>query len=116
MPRKATESERSFFKKNPNVSGYAAPDNQVVLNPFSKLSKKEKKSVLLNENVRIGIRTGKIKKPEFQITHEQIKRFGSYSRNIDDIRATIAARIASGDPSAGKATDEQKKYVKDQIK
>jgi hypothetical protein len=73
-------------------------------------------SVIANERVRIAIRTGKARMPSFQITHEQIQRFGSYSRNIDDIRATIAARIASGDPSAGKATKEQKDYVRQELK
>jgi hypothetical protein len=49
--------------------------------------------------------------PQFSLTDEQKTRFKNYSANESDIRATIAARILSKDPSAGTATPEQTEYV-----
>ena len=114
--REPTASELNFFKKNPSVSGMAAKDNRVILKPFSNLSKKEMNSVLMNESARIAIRTGLVRKPTFQITPEQAELFSTINRGVaygsdDDIRATIAARILSGDPSVLNPTEEQRKYV-----
>ena len=108
MVRAPYESELAYFKSNPHVSGMAAEDNRVILNPYSNLSENQKRSVILNEAARIYMREhggGR-----FAITDEQKERFRGYGSE-QDVRDTIAARILSGDPSAGNATPEQIKYV-----
>lgn len=110
--RKIYPSEDTYFKANPHVAGMAAEDNRVILNPYSKLSDGEKKAVLMNEAARVYMRTGKAPPPSFALTPEQEKAFGGYSKNAADRKATIAARILSGDPSALKPTPEQLDYVK----
>ena len=106
--RSASESEMDFFKKNPHVAGYAADDDVVVLNPNSSLSNAEREAVVLNESARVAMRKGK--KPTFGLTSEQQKRFATYG-DADAQKATVAARILSGDPSAGIATPEQTDFV-----
>uniref|UniRef100_A0A6H1ZG35 Uncharacterized protein n=1 Tax=viral metagenome TaxID=1070528 RepID=A0A6H1ZG35_9ZZZZ len=39
--RQPYESERNYFRSNPNVGGMAAEDNAVILNPFSNLSQEQ---------------------------------------------------------------------------
>ena len=102
--------EKEYFMKNPHVGGMAAEDNQIIINPYSKLSDSEKQAVMLNEAARIHMRSGKIPPPKFKLTPEQETAFGNYSTNINDKQATIAARILSGDPSALNATPEQIDY------
>lgn len=107
------ESELNYFKENPNVAGMATEDNKVILNPYSKLSDKEKESVITNETARIKMRDKKYE-PTFELTAEQRKFLDSttYKNASDkDRKATIAARILSGDPSAGKPTKEQLEFV-----
>lgn len=103
--------EMDFFRKNPNVAGMAADDNKIILNPYSKLSDKEKQAVMMNEASRVHMRRGTVPAPEFDLTKEQQENFKGYSAKIDDVRQTIAARILSGDPSAGNPTPEQLQYV-----
>jgi hypothetical protein len=102
--------EDEFFRKNPTVAGMASDDNRVILNPYSTLSGREKEAVIMNEAARVHMRRN-LDKPKFSLTPEQQARFANYSQNPDDVRATVAARILSGDPSAGKATPEQMEYV-----
>ena len=112
--REPFESELAYFKKNPSVAGMATEDNKVILNPFSKLSDKEKDAVVVNESARIKMRSKEFK-PTFKLTPEQEKFLNSTSykdASDTDRRATIAARILSGDPSAGKPTKEQLDFVK----
>lgn len=106
--REPSASELDFFKKNPNVGGMAAEDDKVIINPFSELSEDEKKSVAFNESARIYMRRNHA--PTFDITPEQKAAFKKYGSE-EDIKSTIAARILSGDPSAGNVTEEQIKYV-----
>jgi hypothetical protein len=101
-------SELDYFRKNPKVSGMAAEDNRVILNPYSSLSEKERQSVLMNEAARVHMRRGV--KPTFQITSEQAKAFAGYG-DENSQRETIAARILSGDPSGLSPTPEQSEYV-----
>jgi hypothetical protein len=103
--------EDEYFKANPNVTGMAADDDKVILNPYSKISDKEKEAVMLNEAARVHMRKKLIDAPNYDLTPEQTERFGSYSKDPNDIRQTIAARILSGDPSAGQATPAQQEYV-----
>jgi hypothetical protein len=104
-------TEDEYFKANPNVAGMAADDNQIILNPYSELSDSEKQSVALNEAARVRMRQGMVQAPTFDLTEEQQAKFMDYSPNVADIRATIASRILSGDPSAGIPTADQMQYV-----
>ena len=108
--RDATDSERKFFLSNPQVGGYAAPDNSIVLNPFSSLLPKEQESVAQNEGLRIALRKYPELQPKFELTPEQQKQFSSYSKDPQDVKNTVFARIVTGDPSA-KATKEQTVYA-----
>jgi hypothetical protein len=103
--------EDEYFKANPNVAGMAAEDDKVIINPYSKISEKEKEAVMLNEAARVHMRNKLIDAPNYDLTPEQNEKFGSYSKDINDIRQTIAARILSGDPSAGQPTPAQQEYV-----
>jgi hypothetical protein len=103
--------EEEYFKANPHVTGMAADDDKIIMNPFSTLKDNEKQAVMLNEAARVHMRKKLIDAPNYDLTPEQTERFGSYSKDPNDIRQTIAARILSGDPSAGDATPEQQEYV-----
>ena len=109
--RELWPSENEFFKMRPEVSGLAAEDDCVVLNPYSDLSESEKEAVLLNELARVFMRRSGFC-PTFSITAEQESSFTSYGPT-DSIKATIAARIVSGDPTALEPTDEQFAYVRE---
>jgi hypothetical protein len=102
-------SENAFFKKYPNVTGMATDDNQVILNPHSTINEKEKDSVLKNERIRVLMKM--YGAPNFYITPEQQSSFNGYGSQ-NDIASTIAARIFSGDPSAGTTTNEQTEWIK----
>lgn len=112
--REPHPSELEYFKKNPNVTGMAAEDNSVILNPFSSLSKSQKEAVIKNEKARIYMRSSGTK-PDFKLTDKQRKLFIGYGTE-EEIKETIAARILSKDPSAGDITDEQVKWVDDNLK
>jgi hypothetical protein len=103
--------EEAYFKANPHVTGMAADDDKIIMNPFSTLKDNEKQAVMLNEAARVHMRKKLIDAPNFELTPTQTEKFGSYSKDPNDIRQTIAARILSGDPSAGDATPEQQEYV-----
>lgn len=109
--REPWPSENEFFKMRPEVAGMATEDNCVILNPYSKLSENEKEAVLLNESARIFMRRSGFC-PTFSLTAEQNSSFASYGP-MDSIKATIAARILSGDPSALKPTEEQFSFVRE---
>jgi hypothetical protein len=108
--REPYPSELDYFQKNPHVGGMAAEDNRVIINPYSSLGDAEKNSVIQNETARIFMRTTPDMQPQFSITDKQRDSFAGYGAP-EDIRATIAARILSGDPSAGDITPEQRAYV-----
>lgn len=109
--------EDKFFKDNPTVAGMAAEDGKVILNPYSKNSKKEQEAVALNEAARVYMKQSGTK-PDFALTDEQKAQFSGtpYAKDEQAMRETIAARILSGDPSAKDATDEQKAFVKTALK
>lgn len=111
--RKPFESEAAYFQANPHVAGMAAEDDRIVMNPFSKLSPQELNSVRLNEAARIHMRRGQA--PTFDLTPEQSSYLDTTTykgANDADRKGTIAARILSGDPSAGKPTVQQQDYVR----
>lgn len=103
--RNPFESELSWFKSNPHVGGMAAEDNHVVMNPYSSLNNEQKKSVYLNEMARLLMRNKQIEPPTFGTTDSQNDYFGKINNgqsygSMQDIRETIAARLATGDSSA----------------
>jgi len=108
------QSELDYFSKNKNVTGMATEDNRIILNPYSNLNEKQKNAVIKNEAARILIRSGKIEKPNFDLTEEQ-KKFleGTTYKNAseEDRKATIAARLLAGDISGQNATEDQMSYI-----
>ena len=112
--RKPYESELEYFRRNTNVSGMATEDNAVILNPFSGLKDNEYQAVAINESSRILMRQPKYA-PDFDLTDQQVRFLDSTTyRNAseDDRKATIAARLLSGDPSGGVPTSEQSVFIK----
>jgi hypothetical protein len=112
--RKPYQSELDYFLKNKNVGGMATQDNKVILNPYAKLKPEEFQSVAANESARLVMKQDESMRPDFALTPEQIGFLDSTSykqANQLDRNATIAARIMSGDPSAGKPTQEQLDFV-----
>ena len=108
--RRAWPAERELFKNHPEVAGMASEDDAVVLNPFSRLSSREKRAVALNETARILMRRDQALRPAFPITSEQMRAFKNYGSDLD-IRSTIAGRLLSGDPSALSPNSEQIAFV-----
>ena len=113
LMREPTASEMEYFRKNPQVGGMATEDNAVIINPESNLTADERRAVAINEASRVLMRADGA--PTFDLTDQQ-RAFldgNTYAKASDsDRKATIAARILSGDPSAGAATPEQQEYVK----
>lgn len=103
--------EDQFFKDRPEVTGMAAEDDSIILNPYSSLSKREQGFVAQNEALRLKMRKDDFD-PKIQLTDEQQGFFKGteYASDPRSMRQTILARIYSGDPSA-KATGEQKKVL-----
>lgn len=106
--------EDAYFKANPHVTGMAAEDNQVIINPYSTLNENEREAVATNEYARILMRNG-TNRPAYQVTPQQRQSFAGteYGKpeNEQSLRETIAARILTGDKSAGQATPEQSQFV-----
>jgi hypothetical protein len=88
----------------------AADDGKIIINPHTGLSETERDAVRINELTRLKMRHSPEHRPTFDLTPSQRKTFGGYG-SIDDQRQTVIARIISGDPSAGDATDEQKAWA-----
>ena len=108
--REASPSEKDFFMLRPDVSGMATDDGAVVLNPYTKLNEDQLDAVALNEAARVIMSSNQELQPKFELTPEQrsaFKRYGPPSA----IRATIAARLLSGDPTALTPTSDQIRFV-----
>jgi hypothetical protein len=110
--------EEEYFKANPHVAGMAADDDKIITNPYSKLNKDEMRLLMMNEAALVHMRTGLVERPNFDVTQEQLNRplgggklMKDYSQDPNDIKQTIAARILTGDPSAGEVTPAQQEYV-----
>ena len=103
--------ENDYFRKNPHVTGMAAEDNRIIMNPYSTLTDAEKQAVMMNEAARVHMRVGNFDAPRFVLTPEQEKAFSGYSANPEDRLSTVAARLLSNDPSALTPTPEQTEYV-----
>jgi len=114
LMRPPSQSENQFFQSSPQVGGYASPDNRVVMNPYSNLTPHEKAAVSRNENLRVFLRQNPQLAPQFGLTQEQVSGLQntSYGNAPPEVqKETIAGRLYSGDPSAGKPTPEQTSYV-----
>jgi hypothetical protein len=106
--------EDKYFRENPNVSGMATDDDKVILNPYSGLKPEEYQAVAINESARVLMRQPQYT-PDFDLTESQISFLDTTTyRNApeQDRKATIAARLLSGDPSAGAPTAQQSVFVK----
>jgi len=111
-----------WFKENPNTSGMAVggglngfskDDPRVVMiNPYSGLTKQGRESVLLNEKLRhfmdeSDYDTGPGEPTQAQIDFFKGTEYGK-PENRKYLGQTIAARIVTGDSSAGDVTPEQR--------
>tara|TARA_R110000751_G_scaffold54853_1_gene117867 strand:+ start:528 stop:956 length:429 start_codon:yes stop_codon:yes gene_type:complete len=116
--RDPTASELRWFRENPGVGGYAAPDDRVVVNPFNRLSPSENEALIRNESARIFMRRDYSARPtaeSFPLTEAQ-RGFGypvsaPPGRPDDMLRRTMAARVLTGDPSAGETTPQQARFA-----
>jgi len=108
---KLFSGEDAFFKNRPEVTGMAAEDGKIILNPYSKLTPQEFNAVAMNEALRLKMRKDGFN-PEFAITDDQKKFFEGteYQDKPEFIRKTILGRIYSGDKSA-MATEEQRSVL-----
>jgi hypothetical protein len=111
--REPVPSEQAFFALNPNVGGYAAEDGAIVLNEGARsgdryLSNRELGGVARNEASRLYMRDRSIV-PDFSLTKDQELEFQgtAYGSNPEALKQSIAARIITGDQSAGETTKEQ---------
>lgn len=102
--------EDSYFKSNPTVTGMAAEDGQVILNPYAGPDV-NRDAVAKNEALRLFLRDKNIE-PGYALTEQQRGTFAGtpYAKDEAALKASIAARIYSGDPSA-QATPEQSEWV-----
>ena len=106
--------EHQYFRQNQHVTGMAADDNRIVLNPYSSLQPHEQESVLRNEAARLYMREKQNQfKFDFDPTPEQSQTFKGtpYENDHYNLRATLLARALSGDPSAGSLTPRQEQWV-----
>jgi hypothetical protein len=105
--------EESYFKDNPNTAGMATEDNYIILNPYSPLSKEQLNNVKVNEASRLFMNNFGV--PNVSLTNEQQQNLaGTSYKDVDEEnrKATILARILSGDKSGGIATMEQMEAIK----
>lgn len=103
-------SEEMYFATSPNVAGMMTEDGKVILNPS--LAGSARRSVYNNERARLHLKDNP---PSFELTEDQkaMLENTTYANAADDYRkSTIAARLFSGDPSAGKPSFEQDAYVR----
>jgi len=98
---KLHSGEETYFKENPHVTGMAAGDNSIILNPYSNLNEQQKQAVIKNEAIRLGIRNRKPDLSGFNMTQEQLNNFKGtpYENGGYDTKATAISRILSGDLS-----------------
>lgn len=110
--RAPTPKERAWFAKNRNVWAYASPDMAVVFNPHVSMSKRVRRSLYVNECVRLFLRQQGIT-PRIVVTAGQLRRFRGtvYERNIPALKQTLVARLVAKDPSAGRTTQWQRGYA-----
>jgi hypothetical protein len=106
------DSERDYFMQNTGTAGMAADDGKVILNPYSPNTLDEQGAVVDNEMARLLMREQNIE-PPFDLTREQGAYFEKtpYADDILAARRSLAARVMTGDPSAGEATSNQAAFA-----
>lgn len=105
--RQPYSSENAYFKKNPTVAGMATEDNKITLNPYSPLSMTQKQAVAVNEAARLLLRGKQLDFPLTTQQHSMLSNTTYANADEQSRKATILARLLSGDSSAGKPTDAQ---------
>ena len=108
--------ESQYFQKNPHVSGMAAEDGKIILNPFSPEGV-DKEAVIKNEALRLYMKDNNIE-PSFEITDKQRKYFKGtpYEKNPLEMLRTLLSRIYTGDPSANLTGDEREAFQRQYLK
>jgi len=112
--------EMEWFRQNPHIGGYAADDDRVVVNPYNRLSPVENEALIRNESARIFMRRNYSARPtaeSFPLTEEQ----RGYAYPVAQppmlpeaaLRETMAARVLTGDPSAGQTTPQQARFAEE---
>ncbi len=109
------EREHQFFKHQPDVGGYAAEDDRIVLNPYSTLSQPQRQSLAVNEAARVWMRQKPEWNPHFSLTPQQHTYLNSTrgyaTASPQDRAGTIAGRILTGDSTAATITPEQQDFT-----
>ena len=102
--------EDAYFKSNPTVGGMAAETGDIILNPYSSPDV-NRDAVARNEALRLLMRQQNVT-PDYKLSQEQLQAFKGtpYATDQDALRASIAGRIYSGDPSA-QATPQQRDWL-----
>ena len=110
--RSPYQSEEEFFKRSPHVTGMAAEDGKIVLNPFSTLDDNARLSVARNEAARLFMREKGFQFDFTPDTHQRKAFAGTeYDGNDHALNSTILARAIAGDPSSGKLNQRQQEWV-----
>ena len=109
--RKPWAEEAAWFAANPQVSGFVAEDNRVVLNENTQLRPRQLRTVLVNEAVRAYLRRRGCFLPMTFLTPFQRRRFAAYGRPVYCAH-TVIARIVAGDPSGGCPTTQQRRLAR----
>jgi hypothetical protein len=107
--REPYPSESAFFRGNKHVAGMATEDDKIALNPYSGLTQGQQDAVAQNEASRVWMRRPEFS-PEVDLTPEQQQAFAAYGQPKDQ-KATVIARIISGDSSAGQPTQQQLEFA-----
>jgi hypothetical protein len=118
--RRETDEEREFFRKRPDVAGYAAQDNAIVVNPYNENMRdpRNRKGLVNNEGARLYIRSRNYKAADLpDLTKDQRKflmglpspsgQGTGYSSDELDLRATAIARYIGQEENFPKWSDEQ---------
>lgn len=106
--RTAYPSENAWFAENLVVAGFAIRAAELVLNPYLRRQPRQRRSVLLNEAVRIYL--WRKPAPRIWLTLQQRRRFTGYGQ-LRDQGDTVLARLVARDPSAGTPSAQQKKVA-----
>jgi hypothetical protein len=104
--------EDKYFRQNPQTAGMMTEDQRVIINPYLPEGINTD-AVKVNEAARLFMRYG-LFRPGFELTDNQKQGFKGTSYEFapkQDQRDTIAARIVSGDPSAGNISGDQKAFA-----
>ena len=118
--RDPSGSELEWFRSNPAIGGYAAPDGHVVVNPFNRLTPSENEALIRNESARIFMRNNASAQPtaqSFGLTPSQAAfPYAESPPPMEPdaaLRRSMAARVLTGDPSAGQPTAQQGRFAEE---